>query len=81
MRIDLSLYLAQSYKDAWSDYQRSLVSSAFPVWDYIVLTASNSHQTEGFRKQLYARKNYVVWGLSMDEKTTNPKWLWKQIKK
>jgi fucokinase len=57
MRIDLSLYLAQSYKDAWSDYQRSLVSSAFPVWDYIVLTASNSHQAEGFRTQLRARKH------------------------
>lgn len=34
-----SLYLSQSYKDAWDDYNRSLRSSTFPVWDYIILTA------------------------------------------
>ena len=56
MSINPSLYLAQSYQDAWDDYQRSLVSQAFPAWDYIVLTASNEHQAEGFRAQLKARE-------------------------
>lgn len=54
-----SLYLAQAYQDAWEDYQRSLKSSSFPVWDYIVLTASDEHQTEGFRRQIESRKAYL----------------------
>lgn len=51
-----SLYLAQSYQDAWEDYQRSLRSASFPVWDYVVITASNEHQAEGFRSQIENRK-------------------------
>ena len=47
-----SLYLSQSYQDAWDDYNRSLRSSTFPVWDYIILTASNEHQAEAFRLQI-----------------------------
>ena len=54
-----SLYLSQSYKDAWDDYIRSLRSSTFPVWDYIILTASNEHQAESFRLQVEARQEYL----------------------
>ena len=54
-----SLYLSQSYQDAWADYQRSLKSSTFPVWDYIILTASNDHQAESFRLQIESRKAYL----------------------
>ena len=54
-----SLYLSQSYKDAWEDYQRSLNSSAFPTWDYIILTASNAHQAEAFRYQIEARRDVL----------------------
>lgn len=54
-----SLYLSQSYQDAWADYQRSLKSSTFPVWDYIVLTASNEHQAESFRLQIQSRRDYL----------------------
>ena len=54
-----SLFLSQSYFDAWDDYQRSLRSASFPVWDYIIITASNEHQAEGFRHQLAARKGYL----------------------
>ena len=50
-----SLFYAQTYEDAWSDYQRSLVNPGFPVWDYIILTASNAHQAEGFEAQLRQR--------------------------
>lgn len=54
-----SLYLSQSYRDAWNDYQRSLNNPSFPVWDYVILTASNEHQAEGFRRQLSARRAYL----------------------
>lgn len=51
-----SLFLSQSYQDCWDDYNRSLRSSASPQWDYVVLTASNEQQAEGFRKQIEDRK-------------------------
>ena len=50
-----SLFHAQTYEDAWLDYQRSLNNPDFPTWDYIILTASNKHQTEGFLAQLKER--------------------------
>ena len=57
--MNTSLYLSQSYQDAWDDYRRSLFSPSFPVWDYVVLTASNEHQATGFRAQLEARRDYL----------------------
>ena len=54
-----SLYLSQSYSDAWCDYQRSLTYPTFPVWDYIILTASDAHQAEGFQKQIESRREYL----------------------
>ena len=53
-----SLYLSQSYKDAWDDYERSL-SASIPVWDYVILTASNEHQASSFRLQIEARKAFL----------------------
>ncbi|MCR5734480.1 MAG: bifunctional fucokinase/L-fucose-1-P-guanylyltransferase [Lachnospiraceae bacterium] len=57
--MNTSLYLSQSYQDSWSDYQRSLKTPSFPVWDYIILTASNEHQAECFRLQIDARKDFL----------------------
>jgi len=54
-----ALFLSQSYQDGWDDYQRSLHNPGFPVWDYVVITASNAHQAEGFRMQLAARKAHL----------------------
>ena len=51
-----SLFLSQSLTDAWEDYTRALTRETFPCWDYIILTASNDHQAEGFRKQLTQRQ-------------------------
>lgn len=51
----VSLFHAQTYEDAWSDFQRSLNNPDFPSWDYIILTASNEHQAEGFNTQLMER--------------------------
>ena len=54
-----ALFLAQSYQDGWDDYVRSLTRPGFPVWDYVVITASNEQQAAGFRAQLAARKDYL----------------------
>lgn len=54
-----SLFLSQSYQDTWDDYNRSLTSESFPVWDYIILTASNKNQAEGYRKQIEERKEFL----------------------
>ncbi len=59
VQFNTSLYLSQSYQDAWADYQRSLKSRSFPVWDFVILTASNEHQADGFRRQLESRKAYL----------------------
>lgn len=53
------LFLAQSYQDAYDDYKRSLVKEDFAHWDYIILTASNEHQAEGFRAQLKKREEML----------------------
>ncbi len=51
-----SLFLSQSYKDTWDDYNRSLTNENFSCWDYIVLTASNEHQAESFLAQIRERQ-------------------------
>ena len=56
MKSMASLFLSQSYKDAWEDYIRSLNRPNFIRWDYILLTASNEQQAEGFRMQLEERR-------------------------
>ena len=56
MKSMVSLFLSQSYKDAWEDYIRSLNRPNFIRWDYILLTASNEQQAEGFRMQLEERR-------------------------
>ena len=53
-----SLYLSQSYADAWDDYERSL-SGSIPAWDYVILTASNEHQAEAFRLQIESRRSFL----------------------
>ena len=55
-----SLFLSQSYKDTWDDYCRSLSLENFPKWDYIILTASDENQAEGYRSQIASRKEYCL---------------------
>ena len=52
----IPLFHAQSYRDAWEDYQRMLNNPHFVHWDYVILTASNEQQASGFRAQLEERK-------------------------
>lgn len=54
-----SLFLFQAYQDAWKDYRYSLTKDSFPVWDYVVLTASNDAQAEIYEKQLQIRKKLL----------------------
>ena len=51
----IPLFHAQSYQDAWADYQRMLNQPGFTRWDYVILTASNEQQANGFRAQLAER--------------------------
>lgn len=55
-----SLFLSQSYRDTWDDFQRSLTVENFTCWDYVILTASNEQQAEGFRVQLEQRQSAGV---------------------
>lgn len=57
-----SLFLSQAYNDCWDDYNRSLKLRNFPRWDYVILTASNTRQAEGFRKQIEERKTFLPKG-------------------
>ncbi len=52
-----TIFLTQSYIDTWDDYNRSLTNPAFACWDYIILTASNEQQAEGFRAQIVERQD------------------------
>lgn len=54
-----SLFLSQAYSDCWDDFQRAKKNKNFPKWDYVILTASNEQQAEGFRKQMEARKDFL----------------------
>lgn len=47
--------LSRTYQDAWKDYLRSVSQSDDPVWDYIILTASDRRQAEGYARQLAQR--------------------------
>ncbi len=59
MKSLVSLFLSQSYQDAWDDYIRSLNRADFARWDYVILTASNEQQAEGFRAQLRQREGFL----------------------
>ncbi|MBQ7942817.1 MAG: bifunctional fucokinase/L-fucose-1-P-guanylyltransferase [Lachnospiraceae bacterium] len=53
----IPLFLSQSYQDAWADYMRAMTVPNFSKWDYVILTASNEQQAEGFRMQIEERLN------------------------
>ena len=52
-----SLFLSQAYLDCWNDYSRSLKLKNFPIWDYVILTASNDTQADEFYKQIEVRRD------------------------
>lgn len=56
MTTQSTIFLTQSYKDTWDDYNRSLTQPGFASWDYIILTASNEQQANGFLEQIKERQ-------------------------
>ena len=50
-----NLFLRQSYLDSYVEYESSLKMDKYPLWDYIILTASNEAQAEFYRLQIKKR--------------------------
>ncbi len=50
-----NLFLRQSYIDSYEEYKKSLKKEKYPLWDYIVLTASNEAQADFYRLQIESR--------------------------
>ncbi len=55
-----NLFLRQSYLDSWEEYRRSLASKTALHWDYVILTASNEDQAEGYRRQIDDRLRHKL---------------------
>lgn len=51
-----SLFLRQSYLDSYEEYEHSLTNEEYPVWDYVVITASNEAQAQAYRMQIDERR-------------------------
>lgn len=56
-----NLFLSQSYVDSYEEYKRSLKKDDYPVWDYVVITASNETQAKAYEEQISYRleNNYL----------------------
>ena len=59
VKISKTLLLQQQYLDSWQNYKRSVDSSSYPYWNYIIITASNDYQAKGFNKQIEERKGFL----------------------
>ena len=56
-----TLFLQQSYLDCTEQYESVLKSPSIPLWDYVILTASNEAQAEAYRAQIeYRLKNGML---------------------
>ena len=49
------MFLQQSYQDCYEAYQKSLDSTNYIKWDYVILTASNEAQAHVYREQIAYR--------------------------
>ena len=59
IKIYKTLLLKQQYLDSWNNYKRSIDSISYPYWNYIIITASNDYQAQGFNKQIEERKEFL----------------------
>ena len=56
-----TLLLQQSYLDCTEQYENLLKSPNIPLWDYVILTASNEAKEEVYRAQIeYRLKNGML---------------------
>ena len=58
-KISKTLLLQQQYLDSWSNYKRSIDSINYPYWNYIIITAPNEYQAQGYNKQIEERKDFL----------------------
>ena len=59
MKISKSLLLQQQYLDSWEEFKLAKESKNYPTWDYIVITASNDFQSQGYLHQIDSRKSFL----------------------
>lgn len=50
-----TLFLQQSYEDCTRQYMELLEKQKMPLWDYVILTASNESQAQSYRMQIQYR--------------------------
>ena len=50
-----NLFLQQSYQDNTEHFTKILKDDKLPFWDYIILSASNEAQAEGYMHQMQVR--------------------------
>lgn len=53
-----TLFLQQSYEDCTGQYMELLEKQKMPLWDYIILTASNESQAQSYRMQIQYRLDH-----------------------
>lgn len=52
--------LQQSYRDCTKQYEEILHNPNLPLWDYVVLTASNEAQAQAYRAQISYRLKHQM---------------------
>lgn len=55
-----TLFLQQSYRDCTKQYEEILHNPNLPLWDYVVLTASNEAQAQAYRAQISYRLKHQM---------------------
>ena len=53
-----TLFLQQSYIDCTNQYTALLEAPKLPLWDYVILTASNEEQAASYRTQIQYRLDH-----------------------
>ena len=53
-----TLFLQQSYEDCTGQYMELLEKQKMPLWDYVILTASNESQAQSYRMQIQYRLDH-----------------------
>ena len=53
-----TLFLQQSYEDCTKQYMELLEKQKMPLWDYVILTASNESQAQSYRMQIQYRLDH-----------------------
>ena len=58
-KISKTLLFQQQYLDSWDNYKRSIISTSYPFWNYIILTASNDYQAKAYEREIDQRKEFL----------------------